>query len=146
MFKDKMNRWLTVGLFKELSSNPDTVIMTLDEARERFVELSDMTGYRFSQRYLGSWAQWQHLEASVNLAPEIKKWREELEVKLRCEGLERIVEESATGHFQANKFLVDRGWSTREAGRPSKLEVKKKIESDKKVVEAGKRFLSPIRS
>lgn len=145
MFKDVMNRWYTVGLFKELSKNPDTVIMTLEEGRQRFIELNDMTGYRFATTYLGSWAQWVELEASVNVAPHIEKWREELEVKLRCEGLERIVEESKSGHYQANKFLVDRGWSTRTAGRPSKLEVKRAIASDKRVIDASKRFLAPLR-
>ena len=146
MFKDKMKRWLTVGMFKELASRADTATMTLDEARQRFVDLGDMTGYKFSQSYLGGWQQWVEMEASPTLAPYIEEWRDELEVKLRCEGLERIVTESETGHFQANKFLVDRGWSTRAAGRPSKLEVKRQVEGDKKVIAASQRFLTPLRS
>jgi hypothetical protein len=146
MFKDKMKRWLTVGMFKELASRDDTATMTLDEARQRFVDLGDMTGYKFSQAYLGGWQQWVEMEASPTLAPYIEEWRDELEVKLRCEGLERIVTESETGHFQANKFLVDRGWSTRAAGRPSKLEVKRQVEGDKKVIAASQRFLTPLRS
>ena len=53
-------------MFKELSSNSDTVIMTLDEARQRFVDLGDMTGYRFACTYLGSWAQ--RRDAELNKA------------------------------------------------------------------------------
>jgi hypothetical protein len=144
MFKDKVNRWLTTGLFKETAvGNKDFAIMTLEEGRQRFVDLADMTGYKFSQKYLGGYSHWKALEAS-SFAPHIEDWREELEVKIRCEGLERISQEASEGHYQANKFLVDRGWDTRSAGRPTKLEVEKKVKRDAKVVEAAKRFLTPL--
>jgi hypothetical protein len=145
VFKDVMNRWMTSGLFHETATKDTTPLYTLEEARKTFVDLGDMTGYKFSQKMLGGYAHWKALEASGVMSNHIEDWREELEVKLRCEGLERIVSESEEGHYQANKFLVDRGWDTRAAGRPSKLEVEKKVTRDAKVVEAGKRFLSPIR-
>jgi hypothetical protein len=143
MFKDSVNRWLTVGLFSETATNPASVIMTLEEGRKRFVELADMTGYKFASKYLGGYPHWKALEAS-SFSRHIEDWKEELEVAIRCGALERISEEAETGHFQANKFLTDRGWDTRSAGRPSKLEVEKKVTRDAKVVQAAKRFLTPL--
>ena len=144
MFKDSVNRWLTTGLFKETAlGDKRFVIMTAVEGQELFVEMADMTGYKFANKYLGGYEHWKALEAS-NFAPYIEQWREELEVATRCGALERISEEAAGGHFQANKFLADRGWDTRSAGRPSKLEVTKQVRKDAKVVEAAKRFLTPL--
>ena len=144
MFKDSCSRWLTTGLFKETAmGDKNFIIMTLEEGRKKFVELEDMTGYKFSQEHLGGYAHWKALEAST-FAPHIEDWREELEVKLRCKALENIAAEASEGHYQANKFLADRGWDTRGAGRPSKLEKEKKVARDAKVVEASKRFLNKI--
>ncbi len=145
MFKDIMNRWLTTGLFKETAKNQSTVLMTLDEARERFVELRDVTGYKFATKYLGGYQHWKALQTS-KMATHIAEWEEELEVVLRCEGLERICVEAEGGHFQANKLLLDRGWQTRGAGRPSKREVDAKINQNAKVRERAKSFLTPIKS
>ena len=145
MFKDTMNRWLTAGLFHETSSKEGTSLYSLDKAREKFLELSDMTGYKFSQEMLGGYQHWQALEAS-KISFYLEEWKDELEVKMRSESLSRIVEVAESGHYQSNKFLMDRGWDTRGAGRPSKLEVAKQVKQNAKVVEASKRFLSPIRS
>jgi len=145
MFKDKGNRWLTTGLFAETAAgNKEFIIMTLEEGRERFVELKDMTGYKFANAHLGGYAHWKALENST-FHCHIEDWKEELEVAIRCESLERIASEAEGGHYQANKFLADRGWDVREAGRPSKKEVEKKVNREAKVVEASKRFLTPLR-
>jgi hypothetical protein len=144
MFKDSINRWILSGLFYETcASTKEFAIMSLEEGRKRFVELDDMTGYKFGNKYLGGYQHWRALEAS-SFGKHIEDWKEELEVSIRCRALERITNESVNGHYQANKFLVDRGWDTRAAGRPSKLEVKKKVARDAKVVNAAKRFLTPI--
>jgi len=143
MFKDVMNRWLTTGLFKETAKSPDTVIMTVDEGRKRFVELKDMTGYKFASKYLGGYPHWKALESS-SFSSVLDEWKEELEVALRCEALCNIGVQADEGHFQANKFLADRGWQTRSAGRPSKEEVDKRINQDAKVTQEARRFLTPI--
>lgn len=144
MFKDVMHRWITTGLFHETAAREGLSIMSLKEGRERFVKCRDMTGYRFASKYLGGWEHWKALESS-SFSDHIDSWREELEVMLRCEALENIAAEASTGHFQANKFLADRGWDTRVAGRPSKVEVEKNINRKARVTEASKRFLSPIK-
>jgi hypothetical protein len=146
LFKDSLNRWITVGLFKETSGpNKDFVLMTIDEAREKFVECDDMTGYVFANRYLGGYAHWKAILSSPAMAEYIEEWMEELETKKRAEALQRIESEARTGHFQANKFLADRGWETRAAGRPSNVEVEKNIRREKKLAAKVEHFLTPVK-
>jgi hypothetical protein len=61
------------------------------------------------------------------MSPYIARWREELDIKLRSEALNRIVTESKSGSkssFMANKFLLEKGWAAKDKkGRPSKDQV-----------------------
>ena len=134
MFKDSKGHWFTVGLFKELSTNPDTVLYTLDEAREYYLECNDITGYQFSIKYLGGWKHWQQLFNSPKLEPIIREWEEELEVRLRSEAVQHIVDlaKSEKG-YQAAKYLADKGWKVRDAGRPSKEEIQRETRVQSKM-------------
>ena len=125
-FKDTKGHWFTVGIFKELSSNPNTVLYTLEEARQFYLECNDITGYTFSTTFLGGWKHWLALHNSPKVEPLIREWEEELEVKLRSKAVQNIID-LAKGDkgYQASKYLADRGWKIRDAGRPSKEEVKR---------------------
>lgn len=144
-FKDSINRWVTVGLFEETAGpNKEFVCMTIDEARQLFIECDDMTGYVFCTQYLGGYQHWKAILSSPKLEPYIEEWKEELEVKKRSEALNRIEREAQTGHFQANKFLADRGWETRKAGRPSNEEIEKNVRREKKLRDNVQHFLTPV--
>ena len=146
MFKDSMNRWVTVGLFEETAGpNKDFVIMSLDEARKAFVSCGDLTGYIFAENYLGGWPHWQAILSSPRLSEEVEKWVDELDVKKRAASLQRIEEKAEEGHYHSNKFLADRGWSTRPAGRPSKDEVEKNINREKRLQAEVSHFLTPVK-
>jgi hypothetical protein len=99
--------------------------MTINEARERFVECGDLMGIDFADKYLGGYQHWKMIEASSALAPYIAEWREELEVRIRSAELKRIGGMAEKGHYQASKLLLDRGWSTQKAGRPTKEAVER---------------------
>jgi hypothetical protein len=57
----------------------------------------------------------------------IAAWREELEVKLRSQGVRGVMLEAYSegkGSLQAAKWLADKGWTEkRTAGRPSNEEL-----------------------
>jgi hypothetical protein len=55
---------------------------------------------------------------------EVEKWREELEVALRSEGILSIIDASES-NWQASKWLVDKGWDKNKVGRPSKSEAER---------------------
>ena len=57
------------------------------------------------------------------LREHFDEWREELEVLLRSDAIRAIRDMGADGtNYQAMKFMADRGWEKRGAGRPSKAE------------------------
>ena len=86
--------------------------------------------YDFVSTYLHSWKQWKAIAASgtyVNGKPlrkHIEEWREELEIKRRCEAIKGIIEKSAD-NYQAQKWLAEKGYEQHSKGRPKKEDVAK---------------------
>lgn len=95
------------------------------QLRQEYLEARDPTEYLFVQKssILEGWEHWKFVLKSPYCRPDIDKWREELEVKLRAEALAEIVKSSkGEKGFQAAKFLLERGWD-KKRGRPSKEEL-----------------------
>lgn len=137
MFKDSVGRWRTKSLFYEANDYQiEDALFTLGEEdkvvkgkslislRKRFVDSDDPTGYLIANEFLGGYAHWDAICKS-SLKPEIEKWQEELEVKLRAIGLANAIKSAKSGNFNAAKFLAERGWEKRIAGRPSAAEIAK---------------------
>jgi hypothetical protein len=53
----------------------------------------------------------------------LMEWREELEIKLRSEGIAAQRKLAAKGNVNAAKWLAEKGWDKRKAGAPSQAEV-----------------------
>lgn len=142
-FLDDLDRPLTQSLFLEIGYS-DSAIYTLKEidheykgktyisAKRLYIELEDPTEYEFATKYFLGWSHWQRICANKIIEKHVNEWREELEVKLRSRAVRMNINAAAAGNYQAAKWLADRGWLTRAAGRPSKVEVEKnlKIASD----------------
>jgi hypothetical protein len=57
------------------------------------------------------------------MTKHFEEWREELELRLRAQGIRAIIDQSLDDKgFQAAKYLAEKGWDKRTAGRPSKNE------------------------
>lgn len=100
----------------------------IEEFHAIFIKLGDMTEYKAAMQLCGSWKEWQRLKNDWKaFKTYIAEWKEELEVKLRSESVEKIIE-LAKGDdpkaLQAAKFISEGGWNKRvgTAGRPSKAE------------------------
>lgn len=132
------NRMLTQSIFLELGYGPTCVFSLKDDHYEHhgklypslkrlYLEMEDPTEYEFSNRYLLGWKHWQRIAANKVLRPYVEEWREELDMKLRAQAFRDMVNLSASegGNFSATKWLADRGWDKRAAGRPSKSEKEK---------------------
>jgi hypothetical protein len=131
---DKMGRYRTQSLFLEMDYDPEAVY-TLKEynhtwegkeylsLKKLYLELEDPTEYNFATTYLVNWKHWERVVSNKVLRKHIEEWREELELKLRARAVAKMVESAEGGNYQAAKWLADRGWQTRAAGRPSKAEV-----------------------
>lgn len=85
-----------------------------------YLEKEDVTEYEFANTYLLSWNHWRRMNENKQLSKYFQEWREELELKMRCKGIKRIIED---GSFNSAKWLAEKGWDKKEAGRPTKLQV-----------------------
>lgn len=139
-FKDKMGRFLTQSLFLETVYDLDAALYTLQDRDREFkgktypsihrlyIEMGDPTEYQFAMEYFHSWQQWLKICNSNAMRPHVDKWRDELEVKLRSQGVRKMIHNSAGSTKDAAtaaKWLADRGWNKRKAGTPSKAEVER---------------------
>ena len=88
-----------------------------------YLQEEDPTEYTFATKYLLGWKHWQRLCENKLLRKHIDEWREELEIKMRSRAVKEMVRSAAKGGVVASKWLADRGWVQRGAGRPSKAEV-----------------------
>jgi len=135
-FKDSQGRWFTTGLFFELADNVDFAIYKLEDSKKNYIDCEDVTGYEFAINYLGGWRHWLTMKNSPTMGEVIGEWEEELEIKLRSRAIKQISELAKTDKgYQSAKFLADRGWSTRQAGKPSKEEVRKEARIQSKLYE-----------
>jgi hypothetical protein len=137
IFKNSNGQWLTKSLFKEFNPESD---LTIQRLKELYLDANDLTEYSFATRCLGGWQHWKVLCEAYFFKPEVEKWREELELKIRAEALAKIIVTSKGDNkdaFIATRYLADRGWrESATKGRPSKAEVKKQALA---LAEAGER-------
>lgn len=138
---DDAGRPMTQALFLELGYNEKYAMYTLKEQdhvwngktypslKRLYLATEDPTEYEFAVKYLLSWNHWKRIVENKVIGRYIAEWRDELEIKLRSRAIRDIQSlcESENGNYQAAKFLADRGWDKRGAGRPSKQEEEKRL-------------------
>jgi hypothetical protein len=136
---DSMGRYLTQSLFLEFAYNEDAIYSLKEQdhfhngrvyysIKRIYLEMADPTEYEFANAAFSGWKHWQKICDNKAIRKHIDEWRSELEYKLRCSGIKALIAQGTTGNFQAAKWLADRGWDTRGAGRPSKEEVQREKE------------------
>lgn len=118
------------------------------------METADPSEYTFALRYLDGWNHWEKLSKTRWFRPYVLKWRQELDLKIKAEALRRIISESKSNSkssFQANKFLVEKGWGEfitgdKKRGRPSNLELesalKKELDLERQITQDFERIQS----
>ena len=147
LFKDEKNRYITQSLFLELGYNTNLAVFTLDgedkvykgktypSLKKQFIEMRDPEQYLFATECLFDWKHWQRIKNNAILSKHVVEWEEELSAMLRSEGIQTIIDAAEKGSYQAGKWLNDRGWEAKKAGRPSKEDLNDAIEKEKKVME-----------
>lgn len=146
-FKDGGGRYLTQSLFLEFQYDPTFAVFTFEgedkeyngkkyiSLKKLYLEAEDPVEYKFARKYLFDWPHWQRMNENKALRIHFDQWREELEVLLRADAVEAIRDMSADGtNFQAMKWLADKGWDKRGAGRPSKAEVERNKRINEKIM------------
>lgn len=137
------NKFRTNSLFLEYNTTDPQLCLGPEDAvhdgkvipslYKYYMLLADPTEYKVAIKVLGSWKHWEALLKNTTLVEKyISKWREELDLKLRADGVNAIIDiatdeggdVSAAQKFQAAKWLADRGWlevtEGSKRGRPPK--------------------------
>lgn len=141
LLTDSSGKPLTQGLFLEIGYG-DSAIYTLKDndyeyngkflpsIKRLYLEMEDVTEYEFANKHFLGWGHWQRICNNKVLRKYIDEWRVELELKLRARAAKLMLQQAEGGSYQAVKWLADRGWDTKRAGRPTKED----IESEKKAM------------
>lgn len=146
-FVDSMGKLLTQALFLEVNYDDKFAVYTLKDydhewngkvypsLKKLFLLEEDPTEYIFATKHLAGWNHWKRICANKVLQKYTDEWREELEIKLRAQAIRALKDMCASenGNFQAAKFLADRGWDKRGAGRPSKAEIQRRAAVEKHI-------------
>lgn len=133
--KDSQGRPLTQSLFLEVGYEVDKAVYTLKDddhfyeghtypsLKKLYLAMEDVVEYDFANEHLLGWQHWQRLNRNKALSKHFQEWREELELAIRSQAIRGIIDMTASDNsFQASKWLADRGWDKKAAGRPSKTE------------------------
>ena len=162
--KDSMGRARTMSLFKETlpHGSPFEPVYTLGEksvkglpsAKEIYMQCSDPTEYKPAMKIVGNWQVWQRIVESEWMAPYIEEWREELEIKLRSEYLQKIADTAESGNetqaFKAMQFMYKESIGdsskpgTKKRGRPTKAEVARERKVQAQVEEEAQETLERL--
>lgn len=137
MFLDTSGRPITQSLFLENGYDTESSIYTLKEVdyeykgkiypslKKLYLLEEDPTEYAFATKYLLNWRHWQRLCNNKLMQPHVAEWRDELEMKLRSRAVQEMMAAARKGNSSASKWLADRGWTNRGAGRPTSIDIEK---------------------
>lgn len=154
-------RLITRGLFIETCEDPTAARYTLKDddtdgmvsLRRLYLEQDDPSEYHFAVNVIGSLAQWEELCKCKWFQPLLTAWRRELDLRIKAGALVRLREEAASGSrnsFQANRYLLEKGWESKETrrGRPSKAEIHaetvRQAQADKQIESDYERLAQPV--
>lgn len=149
--KDDLQRYRTQSLFWELRYGTEDKYPPIFTLKSENIERDGVTYYSLKKIYMsydhvpnmeydfaldafGSWDHWNKLanDTIPMIKDEIKSWREELDIKLKAQGLKALInaarDNDAKG-VQAAKYLAEKGYAPKR-GRPSKEEVERELKQE----------------
>jgi len=125
-FRNSRGAYLTTSLFIDHAYDYDLALYTWKDydfssdqgsypsLKRLYLDMADVTEYEFACTYLDGWQHWKALLDSPQCRKHIDMWREELELKLRAQGLRQMIDMAQNEDkpsFQAAKYLADKEWT-----------------------------------
>lgn len=122
---DSQGRMRTQSLFYEYRTKTMDPIFTLKpydlevngvvypSLKKLYLDARDPVEYKFVNKHLYSWENWERILDNAMLEPHIQQWRKELEIQMKAEALNSIIEVSVLSSpsaVPAARYLVDKGW------------------------------------
>ena len=133
---DTLGRPITQSLFLEIGYSKSAAYTlkevdheyegrTYPSIKRLYLEMEDPTEYEFATKYFLNWKHWERICANVAIFQHVREWREELDFKLKASATKKMSELAKADKYQAVKWLADKGWAVKGAGRPSKEQLKR---------------------
>lgn len=148
----RTGNWYTQALFWESSTNlpmEERVIYpafslysdkpNCINCRKTFIEMRDITGYKWAIKYLEDYKHWLRLIEIPWFKEAYEAWKAELIHQLKSEAITKIVEiagSDSTQSLPAAKYIVEEGWDGSKRGRPTKAEMNANLKRATKEAEA----------
>jgi hypothetical protein len=148
-FIDSHGRYRTQSLFKQYKIESSAAYFTVGKRHEfnpdgssqylslyrLFMDIGDPSEYQFANAVFEDWEQWNRICKNKVLSSQLRipAWRAELEVKIRSLGITENIQAAREGNVQSAKWLAEKKWSNRTAGRPNKQEVAKEMSIEKAI-------------
>lgn len=141
-FKNSTGLRLLMGLFYETQgADKSSVVYTLKHEDHMgypslyrlYMETGDITEYRFAIAHLDGWEHWKQLCKCKWFQEYVASWREELEVRLASQNMDRIINTARSSDqnaYAASKWLLERAEKVTgksKAGRPTKVAIQNEI-------------------
>ena len=139
-FRDVQGGLLTQSLFLELGYGKAAVYTLKDfdydykgklypSLKKAYLEMSDPLEYEFATTYFVCWDQWKRICNNKLMTKIVEGWRQELELKLRCEAVGQVLAIAKDGDRMASQWIADKGWD-KKVGRPSAADKRKRAAFD----------------
>lgn len=150
-FKNSRGMFLTTSLFIDHNYDYELSVYTWGDSdfsnskgsfpslKRLYLDMADVTEYEFATTYLDGWRHWKVLLNSPACRKHIDEWREELELKLRAQGLRKLIDlaqDEEKPSYQAAKYLADKEWTGKKTkaqqnkDNRQKSTIKKAYQSD----------------
>ncbi len=159
VFRSDDGQFLTQSLFLECSYDDTSKVLYTLKNRDHehkgikypsfhrlYMEIGDPTEYAVATTLFDGWSHWQKILCSGRIMPYIQAARDELEVKLRSQGIKKMMQlaNGERASETAAKWLSDKGWEKNGMGRPTRekvsREAKKLAQIQSEVMDDAKRL------
>ncbi len=124
IFRDKMGRKMSIGLFKETSVQADIIepAFSLEDWHKVYIECHDPSEYKPAMALVGNWEHWLFIRNNVTIKPIMDLWADELDALLKSEALENLQALAASpSGASAAKWLAEQQYKEKKPiGRPKK--------------------------
>jgi len=147
-FKGKGSKWITQGLFLEVSQTPASIMYTLQtwdkqykgkhlpSLHKLYVDMEDLAEFEFANKYFANYEHWLRIKCKTFFKPYYEAMVKELNAKIRGRSLNTMLKQLAAGEATQStlKYLADNDYIPKATrGRPSKQSVQEEIQSQAKL-------------